>query len=255
MSSINSIITSIREYIMIIKDVPLHLQKLYKRRPGLKAAGAKINFSQEQVDEYVRCSKDPIYFIKNYCKIVHIDRGVIPFALYLYQEEFINIINNNSKTVLCTARQVGKTITVAAYFIWYSIFHPNKDSAILANKGKTSMEIMYKIQNIYSQIPYWLQPGLVEWNKSSMVLENGSRIFCETTSADSIRGFSISHILLDEFAFVDSNKATQFFTSVYPTLSSGANTKTIIVSINICGKFIINKNIAVKIEVTNAIII
>ena len=215
---------------MIIKDVPLHLQKLYKRRPGLKAAGAKINFSQEQVDEYVRCSKDPIYFIKNYCKIVHIDRGVIPFALYPYQEEFINIINNNSKTVLCTARQVGKTITVAAYFIWYSIFHPNKDSAILANKGKTSMEIMYKIQNIYSQIPYWLQPGLVEWNKSSMVLENGSRIFCETTSADSIRGFSISHILLDEFAFVDSNKANQFFTSVYPTLSSGANTKTIIVS-------------------------
>ncbi len=214
----------------IIQDVPRNLQVNYKKRPGLKASGVNINFTKDQVQEYVRCSNDPVYFIRNYCKIVHIDRGVVKFDLYDYQENFVLTMHENRRTILCTARQVGKTITTAAYFIWYAIFHDHKDSAILANKGKTAYEIMNKIQAIYSQIPYWLQPGLVEWNKSTMVLENGSRIFCETTSADSIRGFSISHLLLDEFAFVDNHKAHEFFTSVYPTLSSGANTKTIIAS-------------------------
>lgn len=213
-----------------IQDIPHNQQRCYKKRPGLKAAGVKLNFTQQQLNEYILCSQDPIYFIKTYCRIVHIDRGVIPFELYDFQENFINTMHNNSKTVLCTARQVGKTITTAAYFLWFAIFHANKDSAILANKGGTAHEIMNKLQLIYAQIPYWLQPGLVEWNKSTMVLENGSRIFCETTSANSIRGYSISQLLLDEFAFVDTNKAEEFFTSVYPTLSSGTNTKIIIAS-------------------------
>lgn len=205
-------------------------QKYYKGRKGLKAAGVKLEFSAAQIQEYIRCQNDPIYFIKNYCKIVHLDRGVIPFDLYDYQEDFINAMWKNSKTVLCTARQVGKTIVTASFFLWYVIFHPSKDVAILANKGATAKEIMDKVQKIYALIPYWLQPGLVEWNKSSMVLENKSRILCETTSANSIRGFSISYILLDEFAFVDSNKADEFFTSVYPTLSSGKTTKIVIAS-------------------------
>jgi hypothetical protein len=205
-------------------------QKYYKGRKGLKAAGVTLQFSKEQVEEYIKCKDDPIYFIKTYCKIVHVDRGVIPFELYDYQEEFINAMWKNSKTVLCTARQVGKTIVTASFFLWFVIFHPSKDVAILANKGNTAKEIMDKVQKIYALIPYWLQPGLVEWNKSSMVLENKSRILCETTSANSIRGYSISYILLDEFAFVDSNKATEFFTSVYPTLSSGVTTKIVIAS-------------------------
>ena len=214
----------------IIKDVPRAQQVCYKGRTGLKAAGVRLNFTQEQVEEFIKCSQDPIYFIKKYCKIVHIDRGVIPFELYDFQEDFINTMHNNSKTILCTARQVGKTITTAAYFLWFAIFHKNKDSAILANKGNTAKEIMNKIQQIYSLVPYWMQPGLVEWNKSTMVLENGSRIFCETTSANSIRGYTITNMLLDEFAFVDTGKAEEFFTSVYPTLSSGKNTKIIIAS-------------------------
>jgi hypothetical protein len=205
-------------------------QKYYKGRKGLKAAGVKLTFSADQVSEYIKCQNDPIYFIKNYCKIVHLDKGVIPFDLYDYQEDFINAMWKNSKTVLCTARQVGKTIVTASFFLWFVIFNPSKDVAILANKGATAKEIMDKVQKIYALIPYWLQPGLVEWNKSSMVLENKSRIICETTSANSIRGFSISYILLDEFAFVDSNKATEFFTSVYPTLSSGKSTKIVIAS-------------------------
>lgn len=206
------------------------VRKYYKGRRGLKAAGVNLKFTKEQVEEFVKCSQDPIYFIKHYCKIVHIDRGVIPFELYDYQEDFINTIHNNSKTVLNTARQVGKTITSACYILWYVIFTPNKDVAILANKGKTSQEIMDKVQKIYSQVPYWLQPGLIEWNKSSMVLENKSRIFCETTSANSIRGYSISVLMLDEFAFVENQNAEEFFTSVYPTLSSGKSTKIIIAS-------------------------
>ena len=213
-----------------IQDIPKKFQKCYKNRPGLKAAGVQLNYTQEQINEYLKCKEDPIFFIKNYCKIVHIDRGVIPFELYPFQENFVNTMHNNNKTILCTARQVGKTITSASYFLWYAMFNDHKDSAILANKGSTAYEIMHKLQMIYQQIPFWLQTGLVEWNKSSMELENGSRIFCETTSANSIRGYSISQLFLDEFAFVDTNKATEFFTSVYPTLSSGKNTKIIIAS-------------------------
>ena len=213
-----------------IKDVPLNQQRNYKNRIGVKAAGVRLNFTQQQVDEYVHCAQDPIYFIKTYCKIIHIDRGLIPFALYDYQEDFINTIHNNSKTVLATARQVGKTMCTAAYLLWFVIFNTHKDSAVLANKGATAKEIMKKIQDMYCHIPYWLQPGIVEFQKTSMILENGSRIFCETTSANSIRGFSISCMLLDEFAFVPTNNAEEFFTSVWPTLSSGKDTKLIIAS-------------------------
>jgi intein/homing endonuclease len=225
-----------------IKDVPTNQQKCYKNRIGVKAAGVQLNFTQEQVDMYVKCSKDPIFFIKSYCKIIHIDLGLIPFALYDYQEDFINCIHNNSKTVLATARQVGKTMCTAAYLLWFVIFNAHKDSAVLANKGATSKEIMKKIQDMYCHIPYWLQAGVIEFQKTSMILENGSRIFCETTSANSIRGFSISCMLLDEFAFVPTNNAEEFFTSVWPTLSSGKDTKLIIASCVVKDTYIFSEN-------------
>jgi hypothetical protein len=122
------------------------------------------------------------------------------------------------------------TTTSAAYMLWYIIFNDDKLVAILANKEKTAREILNRVKVAYQNLPFWLQQGVVEWNKSSIVLDNNSRIIAESTSSSAIRGWTINLLYLDEFAFVQNNMAEEFFSSVYPTISSGKTTKLIVVS-------------------------
>jgi hypothetical protein len=122
------------------------------------------------------------------------------------------------------------TTVMAAVFCHYIIFNDDKTCAILANKAATSREILARVKLAYEHLPKWLQHGVTEWNKGSIQLENGSRILAGATSGSAIRGFSISFLFLDEFAFVPNNIAEEFFTSVYPTISSGKNSKLAIIS-------------------------
>ena len=121
-------------------------------------------------------------------------------------------------------------MTVTAYLIHQAIFRDNINIAILANKRETSFELMAKLQTSYENLPKWLQQGVLAWNKGSIELENGSRITASSTSSSAVRGFSYNIVMLDEFAFVPTNIADEFFSSVYPTISSGKSTKVIIVS-------------------------
>ena len=202
----------------------------YLGNPQLKPAGTPHNFTQEELDEYLKCSNDPEYFIENHIKVVHVDQGVVPFNLYDFQKTMVNTIHNNRFSIFCTPRQVGKSTTVISYFLWYILFNEDVNIAVLANKGALARDILSRLQLAYENLPKFLQQGVTIWNKGNIELENGSKIIASSTSSSAIRGGSYNMILLDEFAFVPPNIADEFMASVYPTISSGTSTKIVIVS-------------------------
>jgi hypothetical protein len=202
----------------------------YLGNPLLKKANTALEFTQDQILEFARCQEDPIYFAKNYIQIVTLDYGLQPFKPYEFQETMINRFHNNRFNVCKLPRQSGKSTIVVSYLLHYAIFNDNVNIAILANKASTAKDLLDRLQTAYENLPKWLQQGVMTWNKASLELENGSKIIAASTSASAVRGGSYNIIFLDEFAFVANHLADQFFSSVYPTISSGKNTKVIIVS-------------------------
>ena len=203
---------------------------VYLGNPNLKKANVAQEWTREEVEEYAKCMKDPIYFIQHYIKIVSLDEGLVPFKLYDFQKEMVGTFHNNRFTICKLPRQSGKSTTIIAYLLHYVLFNPTVNVAILANKAATARDLLGRLQLAYEHLPKWLQQGVMSWNKGSLELENGSKILASSTSASAVRGGSYNIIFLDEFAYVPSNVAEQFFSSVYPTISSGQTTKVMIVS-------------------------
>jgi hypothetical protein len=204
--------------------------KQYLGNAQLKAAGVSLQFTKEQIEEYVKCAGDPIYFIETYCKIVTLDHGLQPFKLYDCQKNKVNVIHNNRKVILMEGRQQGKTTTSAAYILWYTLFQGSKTVAILANKATAAREVLHRYQLMYENLPLWLQQGVTTWNKGDIELENGSIVFTAATSRQGIRGKSVNLLYVDETAIIPNNLAEEFFTSVYPTISAGQTTKILLSS-------------------------
>ena len=204
--------------------------KSYLGNSLLKASGVPLNFTKDEIEEYLKCADDPIYFIESYCKIVTLDHGLQPFKLYDCQKNKVKIIHENRKVILMEGRQQGKTTTSAAYILWYTLFQGSKTVAILANKATAAREVLYRYQIMYENLPTWLQQGVTTWNKGDIALENGSIVFTAATSASGIRGKSVNLLYVDEAAIIPNNVAEQFFTSVYPTISAGETTKILLSS-------------------------
>jgi hypothetical protein len=203
---------------------------IYLGNPNLKKANTPIQFSEDQIVEFIKCKNDPVYFAKTYVQIVTLDYGLQPFRPYDFQEKLIRNFHNNRFNICKMPRQTGKSTTVVSYLLHYAIFNDNVNIAILANKASTARDLLNRLQTAYENLPKWLQQGILAWNKGSMELENGSKILAASTSASAVRGGSYNIIFLDEFAFVQNHLADDFFASVYPTISSGQSTKVIIVS-------------------------
>ncbi len=206
------------------------MPEIYLGNQNLKSAGVPVEFTQEQVMEYVKCSRDHVYFIKTYTKIVSIDDGLVPFSTWKFQDKMVRTFEDNRFSICKLPRQVGKTTTVAAYILWKVLFTEQYSVAILANKMTQAREILSRIQLMYEHLPMWMQQGVIEFNKGSLRLENGSEILASATSSSAIRGTSQNLIYLDEFAFVPNQMQEEFFTSVFPTISSGKSSKVIITS-------------------------
>ena len=200
----------------------------YRGNQNLKRFGVQVEWSKEMVEEFAKCSNDCLYFVKKYMKIVNVDRGLIPFEPYDYQEEMLIAMAEERFCIFATSRQAGKSTVTCAYILWYIIFNEDKTVALLANKGDTAREILGKVQLAYQHLPKWIQHGVVDWNKGSFHLENNCRILATSTSSDSIRGYAVNLLFIDEAAFVEN--WDEFFTSTYPTISSGTSTKVILVS-------------------------
>jgi len=204
--------------------------KHYLGNPHLKRVNMPMQLTEDQVREFVLCSQDPIYFIERYVKIITLDKGFVSISLYPFQKQAINDINENRQVILKAGRQLGKTTMIVGYILWYILFNEDKFVAILANKAPTAREILNRIKIAYEALPLWLQQGVKTWNKGDIELENNCRVMATSTASSAIRGYSISLLYLDEFAFVPSNIAEEFFTSVYPTISSGTSSKVLISS-------------------------
>ena len=203
---------------------------VYLGNPNLKKANVSQGFTPEQVQEYIKCSKDPAYFVTHYIKIVSLDEGVIPFNMYDFQVDMVKKFHDHRFNIAKLPRQSGKSTVVTAYLLWYVLFNANVNVAILANKAATAREMLGRLQLSYENLPKWMQQGILGWNRGSLELENGSKILAASTSASAVRGMSFNVIFLDEFAFIPNHIADQFFSSVYPTISSGKSTKVIIIS-------------------------
>ena len=206
------------------------MEQNYLGNPNLKKTNVQQEWTKEELQEYKRCMDDPQYFVENYIMIVSLDEGLVPFKLYDFQKEMIGTFHNNRFTICKLPRQSGKSTTIIAYLLHYVLFNPSVNVAILANKAATARDLLGRLQLAYEHLPKWLQQGVMSWNKGSLELENGSKILASSTSASAVRGGSYNIIFLDEFAYVPANVAEQFFSSVYPTISSGKTTKVMIVS-------------------------
>ena len=202
----------------------------YLGNANLKRTGVELSYTEEQVAEIIKCTEDPVYFIRTYVKIVNVDHGLVPFEMWPFQEDMVRTFHNNRFCIAKMPRQVGKTTTTVGYMLWSVLFQDDYSIAILANKGSLARDILSRVQYAYEYLPLWLQQGIITWNKRSLELENGSKIFAYATSAAGVRGGTYNLIFLDEFAFVPHNMATEFFTSTYPVVSSGKTSKVIIVS-------------------------
>jgi hypothetical protein len=200
----------------------------YLGNQNLKRSDIPVEWTPEMLKEFMKCAEDPIYFAENYIKIVHVDRGLIPIVLYDYQKEIIEAITNNRRVTVATSRQAGKTTTAVAVILHYILFNNHKSVALLANKGDSAREILDRIQIAYEALPKWLQQGVVTWNKGSIELENGCKVIAAASSSSAIRGRSISFLYIDETSFLEN--WDEFFTSVYPTISSGTTTKILLTS-------------------------
>ena len=214
----------------MIQQIYNKIKNRYNGNSNLKQVGYVIQFTQEQAQEIVLCNLNPIYFIEKYCKIVSLDKGLVPFKLYGYQKKFITTILNNRKIISMQPRQMGKSQTVAAFILWFTLFSSSKTVAILANKAPAAREILYRYQLMYEGLPIWLQQGIKTWNKGDIELENGSIVFTAATSSSGIRGKSVNLLYVDETAIIPNNIAEEFFTSVYPVVSAGETTKIILTS-------------------------
>ena len=200
----------------------------YLGNPNVKRDGVDEQWTKEKIDEYRKCMQDPAYFARTYIKIIHLDRGLVPFNLYEYQEKMFDHFKNNRFSVVLACRQSGKSISSVAYILWFALFHPEKTIAVLANKGATAREMLARVTLMLENLPFFLQPGCKALNKGSIELSNNSRIIAAATSGSSIRGMSVNLLFLDEFAFVEN--AAEFYASTYPVVSSGKDTKVIITS-------------------------
>ena len=206
------------------------MAETYLGNPNLKSVGQPVEWTEESVKEYRKCMEDPQHFIENYVKVIHVDKGLIRFDMYPYQKKMIDSFVNDRFVICKMPRQTGKSTTIISFLLHYILFNESVNCAILANKLATARELLSRLQLAYEHLPKWMQQGVVVWNKGNIELENGSKILAAATSSSAVRGSSFNIIFLDEFAHVPNNIADQFFTSVYPTISSGETTKVFIVS-------------------------
>jgi hypothetical protein len=206
------------------------MSEVYLGNPNLKKANTAIEFTKDQIEEFIKCKEDPVYFARNYIRIVSLDEGLVPFEPYKFQEKLISRFHKNRFNICMMPRQTGKSTTSVSYLLHFIVFNDSVNVGILANKASTARELLSRLQLAYENLPKWMQQGIIAWNKGSMELENGSKVLAASTSASAVRGMSFNILFLDEFAFVPNHIADSFFASVYPTITSGKSTKVIMVS-------------------------
>lgn len=197
----------------------------------IKKPFTKINLASIHIDEIKRCFESLDYFKNNYVQIKTPKTGVNFPDLRPYQDKFLEVLNSDKESIVSLqGRQSGKSISTSIYLTWLFLFRVNLTIGICANKGKLAAEFLNNVKNIFLSIPIWMQQGITIWNKGSIENENGTRILTDVPSSDSFRGFTCDVVVVDECAFIPASKYDAFADSVYPSQSSKAWKKNILLS-------------------------
>jgi len=179
-----------------------------------------MSIKQNQINEIVRCGKDPSYFINKYLKIEHPLKGLIPFATYPFQDDCLKDFNEHRFNIILKSRQLGISTIVAAYAIWQALFYKNKNILIIATKLAVAQNFVKKVKVAIQALPPWLiLSPITSNNKQQVVFANGSSIKAIPTSEDAGRSEALSLLIIDEAAFV--RNFDELWTGLYPTLSTG----------------------------------
>jgi hypothetical protein len=189
----------------------------------IKRPNLKTSYTEDNLTDLVRCAEDPLVFMREFVKIQHPLKGAVPFELFPFQVDLVKGFHENRFCIALTARQMGKTTCAAAYLLWKAMFTPDTTILITANKLSQALEIMDRVRYAYENLPDYIRAGITEYNKGTVTFDNGSKITSRATSSDAGRGLSITLLYCDEFAFVPPNKATEFWTSIQPVLSTGGS--------------------------------
>ena len=214
----------------------------YSNDVELKDGNILFRHTQEELDEFVYCSRNIVYFVEKYCKFLT-DKGRALVTLRDFQKEILDELGEEEwkeklqemgpkwrNYIMMASRQTGKTTTVAAFFAWYLCFHTDRNLLILANKEKTAVEIVAKVMYVFKGLPFFLKPGILNFNQTGMRLDNGCQLHSQATTKTASIGFTIHVLYADEFAHIAENIVDDFWRSVYPTLSASEVSQCIITS-------------------------
>jgi len=175
---------------------------------------------QAQVKEIIQCGKNPNYFFKNYLKIQHPVKGLIPFEMYPFQEDCVDEFNEHRFNIILKSRQLGISTLTAAYSVWMAIFKKEKNILVIATKLKVAQNFIIKVKTMIRSLPKWLLlPEIVSNNKQEIMFSHGSQIKAIPTSDDAGRSEALSLLIIDEAAFV--RNFDTIWTGIYPTISTG----------------------------------
>lgn len=197
----------------------------------VKSAHQTQKFTEEDIERLLKCqdiNTGADFFLNNFFYIQHPVKGKLQYIPYEFQTKLLQSYNGHRFSINMLGRQMGKTTTAAGYLLWYAMFIPDSTILIAAHKYTGAQEIMQRIRYAYELCPDIIRAGVVSYNKQSIEFENGSRIIAQTTTETTGRGMSVSLLYCDEFAFVEPSIATEFWTSISPTLATGG--KAIITS-------------------------
>ena len=176
--------------------------------------------TQEEIDEWIRCKNDILYFAEKYCKLMT-PEGIKNVHLREYQKKYLKHLENCQLSIYLACRQCGKTTTSAIFMLHYILFNVDKNALVLGNKRKTAVEILDKAKKIYMELPFFLRPGIYKWNEAEIVLDNGCRLMAEATTINSGISFTFHCVLADEFAHIAPNIIDKFYNNLFPTITAG----------------------------------
>ena len=205
---------------------------MHDGNPNLRGNGEQIEYSEQMIQEYIRCKEDIFHFAETYFKIISIDEGERTIELREYQKKILKTITNPDKRffAVLSGRQIGKSTISTIYLLHTLLFNADQTIAIATNKEPTSMEILKRVAFAYQNLPLFLQAGIITFNKKQIECDNNSRIIISSTTSSSLTGHSISLLYLDEFSKIPENMARDFQDSVFPTIYSAKKSRILIVS-------------------------
>ena len=169
--------------------------------------------------EYLKCAKDPVHFMRKYCYIQHPQRGRIQFNLYPFQDKVLTLMRDNPYSIILKSRQLGISTLSAGYSLWLMLFQQDKNILCIATKQETAKNMVTKVKFMYENLPSWLKVDAAENNKLNLRLTNGSQIKATSASSDAGRSEAVSLLLIDEAAFIDN--IGEIWASAQQTLATG----------------------------------